>query len=125
MLCLNIKCFFGCFFNFLFAFIQQKNQQLPANVVAQYRVTLSKVITVVTHGYRFPLILRRNLFNWCQSWGPYGESPENIHTYRHAHFVDTFKKKNPKQLQQGLVNVVLQLVSIEGGVSADPLATPI
>lgn len=59
--------------------------------VARYPVTLSKAITAVTHGYSFPLILRHNLFNWCQSWGPYGESPENTHTDRHAHLL-TLKK---------------------------------
>lgn len=25
-------------------------------------------------------MLGHNLFNWCHSWGPYAESPENAHT---------------------------------------------
>ena len=81
---------------FLFAFTPpQKNQQLPAEVV--HCCTVPCDLVKSNHGrkqgYSFPLILRHNLFNWCQSWGPYGESPENTHTDRHAHLLTLKKKK--------------------------------
>lgn len=84
---------------------------LRSCTVAWCPVTLSEAITVATHGYRFPLILRHNLSNWCQSWGPNGKSPENTHIDRHAHLLTLKKKK-----KWGLVNVALQLVISGGGV---------
>lgn len=32
-------------------------------------------------------MLGHNLFNWCHSWGPYAESPENAHTDGRAHLL--------------------------------------
>lgn len=84
---------------------------LRSCTVAWCPVTLSEAITVATHGYRFPLIFRHNLSNWCQSWGPNGKSSENTHIDRHAHLLTLKKKK-----KRGLVNVALQLVISGGGV---------
>lgn len=32
-------------------------------------------------------MLGHNLFNWCHSWGPYAESPENAHTDGRPHLL--------------------------------------
>lgn len=81
--------FFSSFFFFVVCVYPSKISSSPlrSRPVARHGVTLSKVITVVTNGYRFPLVLRHNLFNWCQSWGPYAESPENAHADRRAHLL--------------------------------------
>lgn len=84
---------------------------LRSCAVAWCPVTLSQAITVATHGYRFPLILRHNLSNWCQSWGPNGKKSWKYPHRQTGSLVDTLKRK-----KWGLVNVPLQLVISEGGV---------
>lgn len=84
-------CLFKVIIFFLFAYIPW---QLPIEVV--YCCTVPCDLVKSNHRgntrLSFPLILRHNLFNWCQSWGPYGESPENTHTDRHAHLLTLNKK---------------------------------
>lgn len=89
---------------------------------APYPLTLSEVITVSTQACSFPLILRHNLCNWCQSGAPCGESPENTHRGRHAHLLML-----KKQMREGVAAVVVKRLGLHSaGVfvcttgSADP-----